>query len=75
MGNKYLLIPFNGLIKVSTSVMEQVSFDKWYGFFFNLEKLINDRGYEHKNGERMAKITKQELLTLENRYEKANEII
>jgi len=73
--NSYLLIPFNGLIKISTSIMEQVSFNEWYGFFFNLESLIKTRGYKYKNGEKMAKMTKQELLTLEKKYEKANEII
>lgn len=56
-------------------MMERVSFNEWYGFFYNIETLIKSRGYEYKAGEKMVKITRQELLTLEERYEKANEII
>lgn len=75
MDNNYLLIPLKGLIKISTNIMEQVSFNEWYGFFYNIETLIKSRGYEYKAGEKMVKLTRQELSTLEIRYEEANEII
>lgn len=73
--NDYLLVPFTGLQKISTHIMREIPFDEWYETCLNIEHLIKVREYEYKDGIKMAKITKQELLTLQNKYEKADEII